>query len=228
MNKNKKTVAPPVFRPQPPPRVAQLMRSNTIQRNCGTPGCEDPNCTDPKNHGFGSVRVLRGRTLYHNTIKNIKKGTGTSTGTRKYVNSSTTTYPRQVSMEYSGIHKHHRTGGRGGRSEFINNRLAKGQKADAGHIFGNQYGGIGNQNAGVFPQHPQTNRGNYYKGKPTRQLWRYHEDEIRKLVQGGDEQLVTVSLRDRRRTSYRRYCRTCNLVYTKGQKVCRGCKRILH
>lgn len=198
------------------------MNKNSIQRKCGAPGCDDPDCHDPKNHGFDVIRPLRGRTIYYGRIKGVSKGTGTSTTTRKYVNARTTPYPKQVAIEYSGVRKH----GKGGRSEFINQPLAKGQKADAGHIFGRQYGGIGNQKAAVFPQHPQTNRGNKYKGAATRHLWREHEDNVRSLAHRGLRVRVAVTLRDQRRLSYQRACE-CGLVYPPAAKVCSDCGRAL-
>ena len=219
MKKNKTIVAPLPFRSQP-------ARSHSIQLACGTPGCTDPKCDDPRNHGFDSVRNLRGRTLYHRTVSSsdIGKGTDTNKGTRKYVNSPGTTYPRQVSMEYSGVKKP----GRGGRSEFINHRPAKGQNADAGHILGNQFGGKGNQNASVFPQHPPTNRGNYHKGKPTRHKWRALEDNIRKSAQSGEEPSVTVTLRDTRRVSYKhRACNQCWFINPLGAVTCVQCGHLL-
>ena len=237
MKKNKTITAPPVFRPQPAPKVVQAKKSTpnakklpsvnsqSIQLACGTPGCTDPNCNDPKKHGFDGVRVLRGRTLYHRTVRSsdIGRGTDTNKTTRKYVNNGKTPYPRQVAIEYSGVKKP----GRGGRSEFVNHRLAKGQRADAGHILGNQFGGIGNQSASVFPQHPQTNRGNYHKGKPTRHKWRAHEDAIRSSAQSGEDPSVTVTLRDARRVSYRRYCPQCLVINPIGVAACVDCGHLL-
>jgi hypothetical protein len=203
------------------PRRASF-NSRTIQRNCGTPGCNNPSCLDPANHGFESVRTLRGRTVYSGSISSsdIGTGSGTSTGTRSYVNSPTTTYPSQVAIEYS-------TGSTGNRSEFINQPLALGQRADAGHIFGRQYGGVGNQDASVFPQHPQTNRGNSYLGQPTRDFWRGPEDEIRSLAQSGQTTDVSVTLRDVPRVTYERACSRCALIYPLMAVVCAGCGHVL-
>ncbi len=237
MKKNKTIVAPPVFRPQLAPKVVQpktaapkvkplpIVNSQSIQRICKTPGCTDPNCHDPSNHGVDRVMRLRGRTVYHRRVgrSDIGKGSGTSKGTRTYVNSPGTPYPKQVSIEYSGVHKP----GRGGRSEFRNQPLAKGQRADAGHIFGRQFGGIGNQNASVFPQHPQTNRGNYHKGQPTRHLWRAHEDEVRRSAQSGEDPYVSVTLREEPRISYERWCRHCLAVNPIGVAVCVDCGHVL-
>ena len=242
MKNSKKILAPPVFRPQPVPRVLQTKmrpgmrpvlqakvksppavtssKSRAIQRNCGTPGCVDPTCHDPSNHGFENVRELRGRVVYSGQVSqsDIGSGSGTSTGSRSYVNSPATPYPQQIAIEYS-------SGMGGDRSEFINQPLAPGQRADAGHIFGRQYGGIGNQNASVFPQHPQTNRGNYYQGEPTRDLWRAHEDRIRGMAQSGSPTDVSVTLRDVQRISYERACRYCHLIYALGALFCAGCGR---
>jgi hypothetical protein len=198
-----------------------MNKNNSIQRKCGAPGCDDPDCHDPKNHGFDAIRPLRGRTVYYGKIRKLKRGTGTSTTTRKYVN-STAPYPKQVSIECSGVRKP----GKGGRSEFINQPLAKGQKADAGHIFGRQYGGFGNQKAAVFPQHPQTNRGNKYKGAATRHLWREHEDNVRSMAHRGLGPRVAVTIRDQRRLMYQRAC-VCGLIYPLGAKVCTDCGRKL-
>lgn len=238
MNKNKKILAPKVFRPQPPPRVLQRKtnvhrpvavgppNARSIQRNCGTPGCNDPNCHDPSNHGFGQVRPLRGRTIYSGVIdrSDIGSGSGTSQGTRNYVNSNSTPYPEQVVIEYGGVGGQH---GSGGRSEFINEPLRPGQRADAGHIFGRQYGGFGNQNPSVFSQNPQINRGNYYNGEPTRHMWREHEDNIRHRAQSGTPMQVAVTLRDEERISYSRYCRRCLTIYPIGAHICAHCGAIL-
>jgi len=238
MKKNKTIVSPPVFRPQPAPKVVQgktpapkvkplpTVSSQSIQRICKAPGCTDPDCHDESNHGFDRVIRLRGRNIYHGRVGRsaIGKGSGTSKGTRKYVNSPGTPYPKQVSVEYSGGV---RKPGRGGSSEFINQPLAKGQRADAGHIFGRQFGGIGKQNASVFPQHPQTNRGNYHKGQPTRHLWRAHEDAIRSSAQSGKKPAVSVTLRDEPRISYERWCRHCLAINPIGVAVCVDCGHVL-
>ena len=219
MKKNKTIVAPPVFRPQPARQVVQakttmpkakpapIIKSQSIQRICKAPGCTDPNCHDESNHGFEGVRRLRSGDIYHGRVDqgDIGTGSGTSKGTRQYVNDPGTPYPKQVSIEYAGVKKP----GRGGRSEFRNKPLAKGQKADAGHIFGRQFGGIGNQNASVFPQHPQTNRGNKHKGKATRHKWRAHEDQVRRMAQSGEQPYVAVTLRREPRIRYRRACPQC-------------------
>jgi hypothetical protein len=201
-------------------------RFGVIQRYCGVPGCNDPNCHDVRNHGFDVVRNLRGRTVYVGDIgaSNIGMGTGTNKTTRDYVNSSSTPYPQQVSIEYSpSIHQ----SGMGGRSEFINQPLASGQRADAGHIFGNQYGGFGNQTASVFPQHPQTNRGNYYQGEPTRDLWRKHEDEVRRLAQEGNTVRNTVTLTETPHVYYGNSCRRCLKANPYGVTHCQNCGRPL-
>lgn len=238
----KKILTPHIYRPQPVPRVLQTKKatrkrpvvqpkmkaprivtpvnSRAIQRNCGAPGCVDPTCNDPSNHGFENVRVMRGRVNYSGDVSpaDVGGGSGTSQGSRNYVNDPATPYPQQVAIEYASNQG-------GGHSEFINQPLAPGQRADAGHIFGRQYGGIGNQNAAVFPQHPQTNRGNYYQGEPTRDLWRAHEDQVRGMAQSGAVTSVSVTLRDAPRISYEHACRYCHLIYVPGALFCGGCGR---
>jgi hypothetical protein len=240
--------APPVYKPQPTPKVLQTKQAvgrqagqgqrpapqpmppspprgpAVVQRYCGTPGCNDPNCNDPRNHGFDHVYNLRSGTLYSGSINSydIKTGTGTSSGTRKYVNSPQTVYPEELSIRHTTT----TTGKGGGFSEFINEPLAPGQKADAGHIFGNQYGGFGNQNPSVFPQHPQTNRGNYYNGEPTRHLWRENEDQIRERAEQGNTTQVVVSLREHSRPKFP-YCSRCDKVYSFGKTQCPRCKGAL-
>jgi hypothetical protein len=224
-------MAPPVYKPgsgsvpMNPKSVQRLAAGarvglSTIQRNCGTPGCTDPLCLDPANHGFGGVRPLRGRTVYYGDVTpgHIGTGTGTSTGTRAYVNSPSTTYPREVAITYS-------TPTVSGHSEFINQSLAPGRRADAGHIFGRQYGGYGDDNAAVFPQNPQINRGNYLGGAPTRSLWREHEDTIRHRAQAGETVTTRVTLRDAPRPDYsRRACRFCAVFLpTPVPSACPSC-----
>ncbi|BAZ50299.1 hypothetical protein NIES4103_29150 [Nostoc sp. NIES-4103] len=166
-----------------------------IQRACRAPGCNDSNCHDESNHGFDAVRPMRDRTVYSSTVNptDLGQGTGTTQGTRNYVNSIS--YPQQVSMSYSN-------GSQGGHTEFENAPLRSGQRADAGHIRGQQNGGYGNQNAAVFPQNPQQNRGNHLNGQPTRAIWREHEDNIRNLTQGGQPTRMAVTLREQPRKRY--------------------------
>jgi len=217
-----RAVLPPAARAFPAVQPKRSGAAGVILRYCGTPGCNDPTCNDPRNHGFEIVRTLRGRTQYVGDIRSsdIGQGTGTNKTTRDYVNSSTTTYPQQVSIEYTPDTSQK---GMGGHSEFINEPLAPGQRADAGHIFGNQYGGYGNQTASVFPQHPQTNRGNYYQGEPTRDLWRAQEDEVRRLAQQGHTVRNTVTLRDESRTYYGNGCRRCDHANPRGVTKCQKC-----
>jgi hypothetical protein len=199
---------------------------SVVQRYCGVPGCNDPNCHDVSNHGFGQVFNLRGRTVYHGQITSadIGTGTGTSQTTRTYVNSPTTVYPQQVSIEYSSQPAQ---SGSGGRSEFINQPLAPGQRAQAGHIFGRQYGGYGDQPASVFAQHPQTNMGHTYQGQSTRPLWREHEDEVRRQAQQGGTVLNTVTLRETPHTYYGNACRRCLHANPPGATQCQSCGRPL-
>ncbi|MDQ1559872.1 MAG: hypothetical protein QOD32_2932 [Pyrinomonadaceae bacterium] len=242
-------VAPQVYRPQPVPKVLQTKTAGgqppshaapsprlpvapsrltiqpkmsssvrgVIQRNCGTPGCNDPNCHDPNNHGHTRVHNLRGRDVYAGnvTAADIGTGTGTNQGTRNYVNSATTPYPQEIRIEYN-------SGVTGNFSSFPNQPLAPGQRADAGHIFGRQFGGYGNQNASVFPQHPQTNRGNSYQGQPTRDLWRAHEDAIRAQAQSGNPTDVSVALYSTPRAIVRR-CPSCNRDTLTSAATCPEC-----
>lgn len=206
----------------PPVLQRHSAARRVVQRNCGTPGCTDPTCHDPSRHGFDRVFNLRGRTLYHGQINptDIGTGTGTNPTTRQYVNSATTPYPQQVAIEYS-------TGPQGGSSEFINQPLAPGQRAQAGHIFGNQYGGYGNQPAAVFAQHPQTNMGNSHNGAPTFPLWRQHENQVRTLAESGSTVLNTVTLRDAERGSYARACSHCHRPNLPSATNCSSCGTLL-
>jgi hypothetical protein len=167
-----------------------------IQRYCGAPGCNDPNCYDESNHGFNRVYDLRSGPLYNFTVNPNDRGQGTNTNqtTRNYVNDSNAYYPQQVRMSYSD-------GGQTGFTEFENAPLQHGQRADAGHIRGRQNGGFGNQNAGVFGQNPQQNRGNYLNGQPTRDLWRQHEDNQNNWAQNNPVN-ASVALRDTARPQY--------------------------
>jgi hypothetical protein len=176
-----------------------------VQRYCGTPGCSDPGCHDERNHGFDRVRQLRGRTVYSSTVRPAELGTGTETTkeTRDYVNSATIAYPEQIAMEYSSRRGRKRAGR--GVTEFINAPLARGQRADAGHIIGRQNGGLGDDPAAVFPQNPQQNRGNLLKGEPTRGLWRAHEDAIHDLAEAGTDVSMAVTLRDKPRVQYEQF-----------------------
>ena len=181
--------------------------AQTVQRYCGTPGCGDPDCHDEKNHGFSRVYNLRGRTVYSSMVSpsDLDKGTETSKATRDYVNGPTMTYPEQIAMEYSARKGRGRGRAGRGRTEFINAPLARGQRADAGHIRGRQNGGLGDDTAGVFPQNPQQNRGNYLNGEPTRPLWRAHEDAIHDLAEAGSDVSMAVTLRDRPRVQYEQF-----------------------
>lgn len=235
--------APPVYRVQPlpgaPQQTGSLSRSirigqqstlnrstlqprssGAIQRYCGTPGCNNPHCHDPSNHGHERVFGLRGRDVYHGNIgpADIGTGTGTSQGTRTYVNSIP--YPQEVRIEYSS------GGGVGGYSSFPNQPLAPGQRADAGHIFGAQYGGFGNQNASVFPQHPQTNRGNSYQGQSTSHLWRGHEDTVRREAQGGNQVGVSVAVHSAPRATLRN-CSACGRQTFTASPNCPECGGVI-
>ncbi|WP_081987792.1 DUF4157 domain-containing protein [Sphingomonas sp. 37zxx] len=201
-----------------------MQRASAIQRSsaCRTPGCTNPNCPGEGAHGFDRIYNLRGQTVYHGVItpNDIGQGTGTNQTTRNYVNSPSTNYPEQIAINYSG-------GGVSGFSEFINQPLNPGQRADAGHIFGNQYGGFGNQSASVFPQHPQTNRGNSYNGQPTSHIWRQNEDKIRKNTQSGNNTGVVVKLRPNARPKYDRVCPHCQEQNLSNRTLCWNCHQIL-
>lgn len=176
--------------------MQQLAQGAVIQRVCGAPGCTDPFCFDTANHGFDRVMDLRAGPLYNWTSNpGDARGTGTSTGTRSYVNQPDSYYPQEIRTSY------HSEGG-GGFTEFGNAPLRSGQRADAGHIRGRQNGGLGDDNVGVFSQNPQQNRGNYLDGEPTRDIWRAHEDEQRRLRESGASVNTTVVLRDEPRFVY--------------------------
>lgn len=130
----------------------------------------------------------------------LGKGTGTSTTTRAYVNSSSTPKPSKISFAY------HEVGKPIPSATQIDNptpilTYKSGSYWDAGHKLGKQNGGLGNDNEWVFPQTPSVNQGNtrnmsdkekddYEKavdsggGDTMSQKWRTHEDAFKELVNG--------------------------------------------
>jgi hypothetical protein len=243
----KRPVAPPVYHPQATPKAAQRKMLNpaanrtppvapsrltiqqksargraVIQRYCRAPGCNDPLCHDESNHGIDRVFGLRGRNVYSRADVgpgDVGGGTGTNPGVRQYVNSPAAQFPQEIRISFAA-------GGVDGNSSFPNYPLAPGQRADAGHIFGRQYGGIGNQNAAVFPQHPQTNRGNSYQGEPTRELWRGPEDAVRGQAQAGNPVDVSVALYNVPRPRIRQ-CPGCNRDTFTSAANCPYCGAVL-
>jgi len=230
----KRPVAPPVYRPDGiakslrvgPSRLTIQQKSArgraVIQRYCRAPGCNDPLCHDESNHGIDRVFGLRGRNVYSRGDVgpgDVGGGTGTNPGVRQYVNSPAAQYPQEIRISFAA-------GGVDGSSSFPNYPLAPGQRADAGHIFGRQYGGIGNQNAAVFPQHPQTNRGNSYQGEPTRELWRGPEDAVRGQAQAGNPVDVSVALYNVPRPRIR-HCPGCNRDTFTSAANCPYCGAVL-
>jgi hypothetical protein len=142
------------------------------------------------------VYNLRGRTVHSFDVAadQLGQGTETSPGTRDFVNGQVAA-PQEVGFSYSAGRK------RGG-GEFANEAPAGGGRWDAGHLLGRQNGGLGDVNAGVFPQNPQINRGNRLNGKPTRDTWRAHEDVFHSAVEGSGRGQWSVTTRDRPRVRY--------------------------
>ncbi|MFC5050527.1 helix-turn-helix domain-containing protein [Rubritalea spongiae] len=179
--------------------VQPLQLKGVVQRFCGVPGCSDPMCNDPKNHSISHFRRLRNVDVYHaeRDKKDLGKGSGTSKKTRDYVQDPNSFYPEEVSLSYTNEDESYR-----GRSSYIQPPRTSNMKPDAGHIFGNQYGGSGKDTANIFAQEPRHNRGNRYKGKRTFKKWRRTENEIRRGIQKGHKMRATAKLYRKRRIRY--------------------------
>jgi hypothetical protein len=171
----------------------------TIQRYCGVPGCKDPNCHDTNNHGISNFRALRNVDVYNaeRDKSDLGKGSGTSKTTRDYVQDPNSFWPEEVSLSYTN-----QDNTNSGGSSYIQPERTPGMKPDAGHIFGNQYGGSGKDTGNIFAQEPKHNRGNSYKGQRTFEKWRRTENNIRKGITKGDKMSVTAKLHRKKRKRY--------------------------
>lgn len=170
-----------------------------VQRYCGLPGCSDPKCDDIRNHGMSNFRQLRNVSIYEaeRDKSDLGQGSGTSQGTRNYVQDSNSFYPEEVSLSYTN-----EDGTYTGHSSYEQPPRTPGLKPDAGHIFGNQYGGSGKDNANIFAQEPKHNRGNSYKGERTFEKWRKTENEIRGGIQKGHRMRTLAKLHKKKRKKY--------------------------
>lgn len=113
----------------------------------------------------------------------MKNGSGTSQGTRDYVN-SWANVPGTVNYSYEIYDtKNSDTLVDADTGSAPNPAPMKvGQRWDAGHSLGNQNGGKGDIDGWVFPQNPQFNRGNSYNGQKTYKDWRYCENVFHNSV----------------------------------------------
>ncbi len=170
-----------------------------IQRYCEVPGCSDPKCNDPKNHDISHFRRLRNVDVYNadRDNSNIGKGSGTSQKTRDYVQDPNSFYPEEVSLSYTN-----EDGSYQGGSSYVQPPRTPGMKPDAGHIFGNQYGGSGKDKANIFAQEPRHNRGNSFNGKRTFEKWRKTENDIRGGIKRGYKMKSTAKLYRKQRKKY--------------------------
>ncbi|RUL79012.1 DUF4157 domain-containing protein [Dyella choica] len=130
-----------------------------------------------------------GGDMFFVVKSDLNTGTGTSQGTREYVNAASTNKPDSIRFDYAT-----------GKSAKIVSQTVKGNKGafevenpeadfsyasgklwDAGHKLGRQNGGLGNDNDWVFPQNPAFNQGNSKNMsdvEETRPAWRQHEDDF--------------------------------------------------
>lgn len=113
----------------------------------------------------------------------LNHGTGTSQGTRNYVNDPVSWPNVAGTVNYSyDIFDLHNTLVDSDSGSAPNPPDHKARNWDAGHTLGNQNGGLGDVNAWVFPQNPSFNRGNNHFGAKTYHDWRYCENEFHKAV----------------------------------------------
>jgi hypothetical protein len=157
--------------------------------------------------------ALRGRDVRVGQFGpgDIGQGTGTNQTVRTYVNDPTTTYPTELSIAYAG-----------GSSSYIQPPLNPGQRAQAGHSFGGQYGGDGRDQALMIPQHPNYNMGTHHNGVSTRPFWRQTEDDIRASVAVAPTN-VTVTAQNRPRVRYDHMCANCNRPNPTSVQHCISC-----
>lgn len=142
-------------------------------------------------------RVVRG---FHDggeyfaiTKSDLNTGTGTSTGTRNYVNHPSTPKPSYVEFDYligSGSMSMPITNVFYADNPQATNSYSSGSYYDAGHKLASQNGGKGDVNDWVFPQNPAFNQGNsrlrtkaekISNGK-TYPVWRAHEQHFHNEV----------------------------------------------
>lgn len=123
----------------------------------------------------------------------LNTGTATSKGTREYVNDPSTFQPESILFDYKTNSSTAKA-----KKEVNGNKMAyevenpeadhaykSGSLWDAGHKLGKQNGGLGNDNAWVFPQNPAFNQGNSRNMddvEETNPLWRAYEDDFHEGV----------------------------------------------
>jgi hypothetical protein len=110
---------------------------------------------------------------YTFTITKADLGTGTKTsaGTRNYVNNVGTAKPANV--DWAAITWNAMFVQQTNNQGTVNNPVPAGNY-DAGHALARQNGGLGNNNAWVFPQNPDVNQG--HAGRHAD--WRAHEQQF--------------------------------------------------
>ena len=134
-----------------------------------------------------------GGDLFTVLKSDLNTGTGTSEGTRNYVNNPKTYKPDSILFDYQSAQspKAGVKEVKGNKSAFeVENPEAdysykSGKLWDAGHKLGRQNGGLGNDNDWVFPQNPAFNQGNSKNMSDvdeTRPWWRQHEDDFHEGV----------------------------------------------
>ncbi|MDO1529057.1 DUF4157 domain-containing protein [Fulvimonas sp. R45] len=141
----------------------------------------------PKKESWG------GGDLFTVLKSDLNTGTGTSKGTREYVNSPGTYKPSSVLFDYgadkSAIKAKYKVTINKNAYEVDNSEADYSYKSgslwDAGHKLGRQNGGLGDDNDWVFPQNPAFNQGNSRNMddvEETYPLWREHENTFHQGV----------------------------------------------
>ena len=133
----------------------------------------------------------QGGDLFVVLKSDLNTGTGTSKGTRAYVNDVNTFKPDEILFDYVTANTSAKATAtvKGNKKAYsVENPLAdKSYKSgiywDAGHKLGRQNGGLGNDNDWVFPQNPAFNQGNSKNmfnvdSEETRPAWRAMEDDF--------------------------------------------------
>ncbi|ASS48208.1 MAG: hypothetical protein CHH17_05545 [Candidatus Fluviicola riflensis] len=137
----------------------------------------------------------QGGDLFVVLKSDLNTGTGTSKGTREYVNDDNTYKPEEILFDYVTSNTTAKATAtiKGNKKAYsVDNPEAdksykSGSYWDAGHKLGRQNGGLGNDNDWVFPQNPAFNQGNSKNmddldSEETRPAWRNIEDDFHEGV----------------------------------------------
>jgi Domain of unknown function (DUF4157) len=135
----------------------------------------------------------KGGDLFTVLKSDLNKGTGTSKGTREYVNDDYTDKPDNILFDFATNYssKKAKATVKGNKKAYgLDNPEAdrsykSGSYWDAGHKLGRQNGGYGDVNSWVFPQNPAFNQGNSRNMddvEETYPLWREFENEFHEGV----------------------------------------------